>query len=79
MVPPSLNGPLCNVTAVIVCRYQLVQHSRLSDIALVGLGDLVVKDLVCRRDALLFHSYETAASRLDHPPLRSILHYLNPC
>ena len=77
MVPPSLNGPLCDVTAVVVWRYQLVQHSQISDLVLVCLGDFVVEDLMHGRDALLFHYYETAASCLDHLPLRSILHYLN--
>ena len=56
MVLPSLNGPLCDVTAVVVRRYQLVQHSRLSDIVLVGLGDFVVEYLVHGPDALLFRS-----------------------
>ena len=56
MVPPRLNGPLCDVTAVVVRRYQLVRHYRLSDLVLVGLRDFVVKDLVSGRDALLFHS-----------------------
>ena len=57
MVLPSLNGPLCNITAVVVRRYQLIQHTQLSDIIFVGLGDFVVEDLVRGRDALLFHSF----------------------
>ena len=53
----SLNGPLYDVTVVVVRRYQLVRHAQLSDLVLVVLGDFVVEDLVRRRDVLLCYSY----------------------
>ena len=62
MVLPSLNGPLCNITAVVIQRYQLVRHARLSNLVLVGLEYFVVQDLVRGRDALLFHYFQTSAS-----------------
>ena len=56
MVLLGFNGPLCDVTAVVIRRHQLVRHSQLSDLFLVGLGDFVIEDLVCGRDALLLNS-----------------------
>ena len=54
-----LDIPLCNITVVVIRRYQLVRHSQLSDLVLVGLGYFVVLHLVRRGDALLFHSSQT--------------------
>ncbi len=56
----------------------MVGHLGGNDFVLVCLGDLVVKDLVDKDDALLLYTRQSAASGKDHLALGLVLHWLDP-